>query len=214
MNKCFLFILAIFLLQSAFAQLPSFSEVAPSVLYAGMDNPVPIMLNGVDPELVNCKVSQAQRVSKYNDSLYAVYPGSIENSVTVKLYFRNIIVEQKNLQVLPPLQLKLHLENEGNGQIKRQELMTQEGFVFRSVQGLLVEGLAFKLISGGLTIFGPNGQVIFSSNMRDAAFNQQIKEHFKSIPAGSRIALSNPRIINQYNQTVQVEPYREWVIFE
>lgn len=196
------------------AQLPAFTADFRSFLYNGMDNPIPISLNGADPELVNCKVTQAQRITKYNDSLYAAYPGITENKATIKLYYRNIIVEQKHVEVLPALQIRVSLNNEGDGFVKRQALIGVEGFSLLSTQGQKTTGLQLRLISGGITIFNPVGQVIFTSNLRDSQFNQQLKDQFKSIPEGSRIAVSNPRVVNQYNQSVQTEPYREWIVTE
>lgn len=210
----FTLVIGVMALNTIKAQLPAFPKEFPTFLYSGMDNPIPVVLNGADPELVNCKVSQAQRVTKYNDSLYGVYPGAIDDKATIKLYYRNIIVEQKHVEILPALQVRISFNSEGEGFVQRQALLKLEGFSLLSSQGEKTTNLNLRLISGGITIFNPVGQVVFSSNLRDSQFNQQLKDQFKSIPEGSRIAISNPRVVNQYNQSVQTEPYREWILTE
>lgn len=195
-------------------QLPAISKKCPDVLYGSMDNVIPVDLNGVDPELVTFKATKSQRVTKYADSLYAVYPSSTEPESTLKLYYKNIIVEQKLLKILPSLQLTLKIENERDGEITKNELMKTAGFGIVPSNGPDPGIMNFRLISGNLIVYNQVGQILFSGNLRETAFTDQIKDIFQKLVPGSRIMITNPRVVNHFNQSMQVDPVKEWVVKE
>ncbi|MFZ1706123.1 MAG: hypothetical protein WAT79_17390 [Saprospiraceae bacterium] len=214
MNHILLFVFVFLLGHQSWAQIPFISKNNVETLYYGMDNFVTVDMNGCDPELVHFKATKGSRVSKYSDSLYAVYPSIMQGEILCKLYFKNIIVEQKSMTVLPALQLKIKISNEGEGFIKKQDLLAAHTFEIQNAQESLPPHLSFKLISSGVTVINQLGQVMYSNNIRESIFPEALKEIFKKVPSGSRITISNPRIVNNYNQTVQVEPYKEWIIVE
>lgn len=196
------------------AQLPSFSKKNLDVLYQGMDNIITIDLNGAEGELVNCKVSNSQRVSKYADSLYAVYPSGSESDCLVKLYYRSIIVEQLQMKIVPPLELKVILENEKDGAVRKKDLVYSNSFQLSPVGGTPIPNNSFRLISGNISVINPVGQLLYSGNIRENVFSDQLKNIIKELTAGCKIVLSNPRIVNQHNQHVNSQAYMEWKIIE
>ena len=196
------------------AQLPSFSKNNQAVLYQGMDNIITIDLNGSNGELVNCKASKSQRVSRYADSLYAVYPLAAEEDCLVKLYYKNIIVEQIQMKIVPPLELRVMLKNEQEGVIRIKDLPDLNTFLLKPTNGTLLPNLNFKLISGNISVINANGQLIYSGIVRENIFSEQLFKITKDLTQGCKIILSNPRVINHQNQHVQTQPYSEWRIVD
>lgn len=196
------------------AQLPSFSKNNQSVLYQGMDNIIAIDLNGSNGELVNCKASKSQRVSRYADSLYAVYPMATEEDCLVKLYYKNIIVEQIQMKIVPPLELKVMLKNEEEGVIRKKDLPGIDSFLIKPSNGTALPNLTFRLISGNISILNANGQMIYSAMVRENIFTEPLSKITKDLTEGCKIILSNPRVINHHNQHVQTQPYSEWRIVD
>ncbi len=72
----------------------------------------------------------------------------------------------------------------------------------------------YRLISAGLTIYNEKGQIIYSGNLRENILNDQVKEALQKLLPGSRLVISNPRAVNQFNQSVQVEAFKEWIVTE
>lgn len=214
MIRC-IFPVIIFIIASDIrAQLPSFSKNNLDVFYQGMDNIIAIDLNGSKGELANCKVSNSQRVSKYSDSLYAVYPSGSESFCLVKLYYRNIIVEQLQMKIAPPLELKVILENEKDGAIRKTDLVYTNSFHLGSVGGTPIPKHGFRLISGNISVINAGGQLLYSGNIKESVFSEPFKNIIKELTAGCKLTLSNPRIVNQLNQHVNAQAYTEWKIIE
>lgn len=197
-----------------YSQLPAFSEEIPDFIYHGMDNVVSVKLNQADPELVNFKATNSSRISRYTDSLFAVYPSALDSECVLKLYYKNIIVEQKKVKLQPNLQLRVYLKNESNGMIKLKDIKDCKEFVLSDAQIGISEKQNFRLLSAGLTIYNEKGQISYSGNIRDGVFNEQINDIIKKLMSGSRLVLSNPRAVNLFNQNIHVEPFKEWIIVE
>ena len=208
-------IIGLFLLPfDGFGQLPVFSEDTPDFLYQGMDNVVSVTLNQVDSEMVSFKATNSARISKYSDSLFAVYPSQIDTESVLKLYYKNIIVQQKNVKILPNLQLSIFLKKEKGGIIKIIDIKDFHEIMLSDSNQGFEDKKNYRLISAGLTIYNEKGQIIYSGNLRENILNDQVKEALQKLLPGSRLVISNPRAVNQFNQSVQVEAFKEWIVTE
>ncbi|MBK8620299.1 MAG: hypothetical protein IPN79_00705 [Saprospiraceae bacterium] len=212
--KFFTFMLFMITVQPVFGQLPSFTADVPDLLFMNMENFINIKLNGADPELVQCKAGGEHRTNKINDTLYSVYLLNQPDEVNLKLYYKNIIIEQKKATVSTSLHLSVQLPKESNGLINKKELIKSEGFLVTPGEVKIPANLSFRLFSATLTIFGVNGQILFSNNIRDGYWTEQLKTIIKELPKGARITIANIRVVNNNNQSVPCDHYKEWILVD
>jgi hypothetical protein len=212
--KYFACLLLILMVKPGFGQLPSFTNDVPDLLFMNMENFINIRLNGADPELVQCKAGGDHRTTRINDTLYSVYLVHQPTEVSLKLYYKNIILEQKKALVSPSLHIYVQIPKESDGKISKKDLLKSDGFIVTPGEVKIPSNLSFRLFTANLTIYGTNGQILFSNNIRESFWTEQLKTIIKELPSGSRITLANIRIVNNNNQSVPCDHYKEWMVLD
>jgi hypothetical protein len=112
------------------SNLPAFSSSFHETFYYGVENVIPIALNGTSVDDIEIKMSYGAAY-KRTDSTFVYAVGSDLTEVKIKLYYKKLLISTKNVQILkiPDSNAKVTLDGEKNGTITLSNLSKSKGLV-------------------------------------------------------------------------------------
>jgi hypothetical protein len=105
-------------------RLPEFKSGSEGVFYIGVENSIPVNLNGVSPADVRVDANLG-KVSRYSDSVFVFVPSSEMGRLQLKLFYKRMMIDSRNITIQPIPNtdgLSVGIDGEQNGEISFQKL--------------------------------------------------------------------------------------------
>lgn len=193
-------------------KLPQFGKEVPTIVFMGMENIIPISLNGCSADEVQIKVFPGN-IYKRDDSTYSYSPHYTEGEIKLKLYYKNMICDIKSVEVRQIPNFMPVLDKEKNGFIRVADLGEVQSIRIDAPADF-PEGMKPNILSYNLYVIDRNGMYLFSAGMRDELISDQAKDAFKKMKPGSRIQINNVSCINKQNVTTRLSVNKEITVIE
>ena len=193
-------------------KLPRLGDTTPSIVFMGMENIIPVTLNGCNPDDVQIKVFPGN-IYKKDDSTYSYSPHYSEGEIKLKLYYKNIICDIRQVEVRQIPNFMPVLDKEMNGFIRMSDLSSVKNIRIDAPEDF-PEDMKPKISSYNLFVIDKNGMYLFSAGMRDDILSDPAIEAFKKMKPGSKIQINNVSCINKQNVTTRLSINKEILVVE
>lgn len=182
----------------------------PEKAFIGLEYRIPVNLNGNVSEDVTVKVSYGN-VYRRDDSTFAFSPMEGFNEVKVKLYYRNLICDMKNVEVKRIPDYGLVLGGESQGSIGRQKFLT-DGRLRYEYGDDIPEEMRSRIYTYNLMLREPSGISVYSGQVRGDKPDKAALDFIAKVPAGTVMVINNITAITPGNALTRLSITKELVI--